>query len=160
MDKGSCTDALIDFVQSVGIEVRRQPLEHETFLPGLDIRDGALLVDSEKLAFPGDILHEAGHIAVADEARRMAPELKPTKAEEMAALAWSYAAIRHLNLPTEIVFHDQGYQNGSKELIEAFDNGTGPGLPMRIWFGVTACPHGHQLGDGTQPFPKMDRWLR
>ena len=151
---------LLEFVRSIGIEVRTCTLEHETFLPGLDIQGGAMLVDLDRLAYPGDILHEAGHIAVADEERRMQPVLKPTKAEEMAAAAWSFAAARHLNLPVEVVFHEYGYQDGAEALITAFSNGTGPGLPLLIWFGVTADPHGQQPGTATQPYPLMDRCLR
>ncbi|MFW2541716.1 hypothetical protein ACN2XU_03660 [Primorskyibacter sp. 2E107] len=154
------TAQLIEFVRSAGIAVRTCPLDDTTFLPGLDIQSGTLLIDAARLAYPGDILHEAGHIAVADAERRMQPVLKPTKAEEMAAMAWSYAAIRHLNLPPDIVFHGHGYQQGNRALIEAYRQGTGPGLPMLIWFGVTACPHGRQPGDASQPFPRMDRWLR
>lgn len=86
---------LADFVESIGIEVRAVDMPEPTFLPGLDIRDGALCIDAARLAYPGDILHEAGHIAVADAARRDQPALKPTQAEEMAAMAWSYAAVRN-----------------------------------------------------------------
>ncbi|WP_425098462.1 hypothetical protein [Tropicibacter sp. S64] len=153
-------ETMLDFVESLGIAVSREPLPEGTFLPGLDVRDGALLVDVEKLTYPGDILHEAGHLAVADEARRNAPVLKPTKAEEMAAMAWSYAALRHLNLPPETVFHGHGYQQGGEALIEAYANGSGPGLPLLIWMGLTACPEGRQPGTASQRFPAMDRWLR
>ncbi|WP_323766379.1 hypothetical protein [Marinovum sp.] len=151
---------LLEFVRSIGIEVRDRTLAHKTFLPGLDIQNGALIVDHGRLAYPGDILHEAGHIAVADKERRMQPVLKPTKAEEMAAAAWSYAAVCHLNLPVRLVFHEHGYSDGADAMIEAYSNGIGPGLPLLIWFGVTADPHGRQPGTATRPYPEMDRWLR
>ncbi|MGB7019857.1 MAG: hypothetical protein WBD80_11725, partial [Xanthobacteraceae bacterium] len=52
-------------MRSIGIEVRAATLIEPTFLPGLDIRHGAILADEARLTYPGDILHEAGHIAVA-----------------------------------------------------------------------------------------------
>lgn len=150
---------LADFVREIGIPVRSTSLPGDTFLAGLDIRDGILLVDEESLKYPGDLLHEAGHIAVADEPRRFAPVLKPTKAEEMAAIAWSYAAIRHVGLPAEVVFHGQGYQGGGGNLLEAFEKGCGPGIPMLAWFGLTVDPNGPEA-DGKQTFPHMNRWVR
>ena len=31
------------------------------FLPGLQLENGAIIIDPEKLFYPGDIIHEAGH---------------------------------------------------------------------------------------------------
>ena len=153
------TAQLVEFVRGLGIDVQALPLGDDTFLSGLDIRDGALLIDAARLEYPGDILHEAGHIAVADPDRRTAPLLRPTKAEEMAALAWSFAAITHIGISPEVVFHQEGYQGGSKELIAAFETATGPGLPMLAWFGMIANPNGPQ-DDALPRFPKMHHWVR
>ena len=51
-------------------------------LPGLAIEHGAILVDEQRLSHPGDILHEAGHLAVADPVGRNAPTLSPTPGVE------------------------------------------------------------------------------
>jgi hypothetical protein len=104
------TERLVAFVRGIGIEVRAATLPEKTFLPGLDIRHGAILVDAERLAHPGDILHEAGHLAVTDPAERRAPTLSPTGGDEMTSIAWSFAALRHLGLDPAIVFHDDGYK--------------------------------------------------
>jgi hypothetical protein len=56
------------FVRSIGIEVIPPP--DSTFLPGLDVRYGVVLVDEARVAHLGDILHEAGHVAVSDPAER------------------------------------------------------------------------------------------
>lgn len=149
---------LVAFVEGVGIEVVALDMPEPTFLPGLDIRNGALCIDEARLSFPGDILHEAGHIAVADEKRRAAPTFKPTKAEEMAAIAWSYAAVTHLGLPSELVFHDEGYQGGGGNLVAAFDEGNGPGIPYLGWLGMTTDPNIPDA-DAHRCFPKMDRWI-
>ena len=55
--------AIKDFLQEIGIPYIEETIAEETFLPGILIRRGTLVVDNEKLLYPGDILHEAGHIA-------------------------------------------------------------------------------------------------
>ena len=53
------------FLREIGIPVEAASLAHgETFLPGIRLERGALLVDDAKLAYPGDLLHEAGHVAM------------------------------------------------------------------------------------------------
>lgn len=52
------------FIADIGIETRFEKLFETTFLPGLSIKDGILLIDEDHLQYPGDILHEAGHLAV------------------------------------------------------------------------------------------------
>lgn len=55
---------IVAFLEEIGIPVRRVAIEENTFLPGVMISQGTLLVDEEKLLYPGDLLHEGGHIAV------------------------------------------------------------------------------------------------
>ena len=87
------TRAILAFLDRIGIPVAIEPIVGETTLPAMTVRHGALVVDPDRLTWPGDLLHEAGHIAVTD------PALRPTldvvsgdPGEEMAAIAWSYAA--------------------------------------------------------------------
>ena len=108
------TERLADFVRGIGIDVRPAQLPDTTFLPGIEIRDGMILIDEERLAYPGDLLHEAGHLAVIDPSERTAPSLSPSDGDEMAAIAWSYAAARHLDIDPAIVFHPHGYRGSSK----------------------------------------------
>src|SRR3954466_13799262 len=96
------TERLADFVRGVGIDVRPAQLPDTTFLPGIEIRDGMILIDEERLAHPGDLLHEAGHLAVTDPSERAAPNLSPSDGDEMAAIAWSYAAAMHLDIDPAI----------------------------------------------------------
>src|SRR5580692_4615267 len=134
------TDRLVAFVRGIGINVRTATLPEKTVLPGLDIRDGAILVDEARLTHPGDILHEAGHLAVTDPAERDAPQLSPTPAEEMASIAWSYAALRHLALEPAVVFHDNGYKGGSASIIENFTAGRYFGVPLLQYYGMAVEP--------------------
>jgi hypothetical protein len=75
-------------------------------------------------------------------------------AEEMAAIAWSWAALRHLKLPPEFLFHSEGYKGGSESYIEAFTTGGGFGHPMLSWYGMCQ-PAGTEVG-----YPQMNLWLR
>jgi hypothetical protein len=153
------TERLTAFVRSIGIEVRAATLPDKTFLPGLDIRHGAILVDAVRLTYPGDILHEAGHLAVTDPAARSAPTLAPDGGDEMTSIAWSYAALRHLGLDPAIVFHDKGYKGGAAALIENFTTGHYLGVPLLQLYGMALEPK-RAAAIGVEPYPHMLRWLR
>ena len=154
------TRRILAFLESVGIAVSREQLAGETFLPGLAVRDGALVVDAERLEWPGDLLHEAGHIAVTEPAAR--PGLNAVAddpGEEMAAIAWSYAAAVEIGLDPAILFHDGGYRGGSKAMIANFTAGRDVGVPMLEYFGMTAG-RARTAAAGARPYPHMERWLR
>ncbi len=148
------TAPIVDFIREIGVTVERGTVT-ASLLPGIAVRRGALVVDAARLAHAGDLLHEAGHLAVADPAQRAGlDEVGDDPGEEMAAIAWSYAAARHLGLDPAAVFHADGYRRGSAGLIEAFDHGRGPGISLLQWWGMTAG------GKDGPPFPHMLRWLR
>ncbi|MFK7933661.1 MAG: hypothetical protein AB8G22_09125, partial [Saprospiraceae bacterium] len=60
------------FLTTIGLEVKEHPITGTTFLPGLKIVAGRLWVDTEQLRHVGDVLHEAGHIALEP------PAVRPT----------------------------------------------------------------------------------
>ncbi|GAA4373308.1 hypothetical protein [Hymenobacter koreensis] len=150
-------DPLLAFVREIGLEVQEASLKDQpTFLPGLLIDRGRLVVDRQRLLYPGDILHEAGHLAVTPAAERPllggnVTEGQPEKeGEELAVLCWTYAACRALQLPPEVIFHPAGYKGQSAWLIEEFESGRYLGLPLLAWMDLTT----------TASFPHMQRWLR
>ena len=168
MDSSTNDTALmkcIAFLNEIGIETVMDDGAPEGLLPGLSIKKGRILIRLNNLHFPGDILHEAGHIAVVPSADR--PSLndqqlsgrKNREAEEMMAIAWSYAACVHLDLPPEFVFHDKGYKGGSDYIIESFINRNYFGLPMLQWLGMT-FDEKQAKEKNTRPFPQMIKWLR
>ena len=156
------TERLATFVRGVGIEVRAATLDEPTFLPGLDVRYGALLIDQERLAYPGDILHEAGHIAVAEPSQRRGERLSPDGGDENAAIAWSYAAARHLGIDPAIVFHAGGYRGGGGAFVTNFDSGHYVGVPLLQAYDMTFEPPTRRrpIPEGVTPYPCMLRWVR
>lgn len=143
------------FLNEIGLPTRETVLESPTFLPGLDIRDGVLCYDPQRLLYPGDLLHEAGHIALTPAAQRASLNGNITEAhperqgDEMAVMLWTYAACRHLNMAPEIVFHAEGYKGENEWLLENYGQGTYIGLPLLKWMGLT-----------DEQFPAMRGWLR
>lgn len=149
-------DLLISFVESVGIEVKEGITGDHTFVPGLEIQNGVLVFERKKLSYPGDILHEAGHIAVTIAANRKRLHGNVTDndlskgGDEFAVMLWSYAACKKLKIDPAIVFHKNGYKGDSQWLIDNYDKGTYIGLPLLVWMGMT----------GKDGFPVMLKWLR
>ena len=150
------TTRISTFLESIGIEVIDTALDDNTFLPGLRLEGQQILVDLSKLKYPGDLLHEAGHIAVTQ------PDLRPLigtdnigdnwpeLGDEIVAILWSYAALHHLELDPKVVFHEEGYKGASSWFIEQFTSGSYMGLPLLSWMGF--CEE--------EEFPKMKKWLR
>ncbi|GAA0301996.1 hypothetical protein GCM10009087_09690 [Sphingomonas oligophenolica] len=154
------TARIISFLGEIGIPVVIEALDEDTLLPAMTVRYGTLVVDPDRLTWSGDLLHEAGHIAVTDPAARASlSEIPSDPAEEMAAIAWSYAAAVEIGLDPRIVFHDDGYVGGGGYLADAFAEGGSPGLPILQWFGMTADRRTAEK-QGVAPFPHMLRWLR
>jgi hypothetical protein len=144
-------ERILEFLTTIGLEVRLEPIEVPTILPGMIVDHGVLVVDEGCLAHVGDLLHEAGHLAVVPAAERaeLTANVGDDGGNEMAALAWSYAAARHLGLAPQVVFHDGGYLGGARALIENFEAGRYVGVPILVWREMTTM----------ETFPSMVRWL-
>ena len=127
-----------------------------TFLPGIAVERGGLRFDPAALTYPGDLLHEAGHIAVAPpEARAgmtgdVAVPGVDMDALEKAAIPWSYAAALAIGIDPALVFHGGGYRGKSPGLLRTFAAGVYPGVNLLVEAGMT------------EPglYPRMLRWLR
>ncbi len=154
----------ISFLQEIGIETKFEKLDEPGFLPGLSIRNGTIIIDKEALSYPGDILHEAGHIAVVPAAERQAltassiEKRAMREAEEMMAIAWSYAACMHLGLDPYVVFHDEGYRGGGSYIADNFANKNYFGLPMLQWKGMT-MDEVEAAKNNQAAYPHMIKWV-
>ncbi len=145
---------ILAFLAEIGIPAVREPVTGDSFLPGTLVRNGTLVFDPA-LPYPGDLLHEAGHIAVtASELRPGLCEVANDPAEEMAAIAWSYAAALAIGIDPAVVFHPHGYRGGSAAILENFAVGRYFGVPMLQYYGMTAEKAGPAV------YPAMSSWLR
>lgn len=158
LDRIEVAEKIVTFVREIGLSIELKTLPPSTFLPGIQVVGGGLRVDMDALLYPGDLLHEAGHLAVMppEQRNRDFPSCADA-AEEMAAIAWSYAAAVELGLPAEVIFHEHGYKGMAQMLVKGFQDGSyRPGVPILWWAGMTTAP------SETEPliYPRMLRWLR
>jgi hypothetical protein len=151
---------ILDWLQQIGLTVRLAPLGADTFLPGVTLEPGGLIVDPERMLYPGDLLHEAGHLATMLPAQRASTgsDAGSDMGDEIAAQTWSYAAAVHLGLPPEMVFHTTGYRGAAKTLIQIYRDGNA-GVPLLQWMGLTLAPT-RAAAISIPPYPHMIRWLR
>jgi hypothetical protein len=164
---GELAERIAAWLRAVGIEVGEAALgEAATFLPGIAVREGVLLVDGARLTWPGDLLHEAGHIAVAPPALRpllggamAAPPGADMAQLEWGAIAWSYAAALDIGIDPVEVFHGGGYRGHSPGLLRNFAVGAPIGLHVLEEAGM-ACGPRLAAERGVPAYPAMLRWLR
>jgi hypothetical protein len=122
----SARQKVVTFLNSIGIRTVRGKVPVTSFLPGIKIQHGVLLYNHKALA--ADLLHEAAHIAIVPSKYRVlcsgnmdrsmqriwnaaqvageieidAPIFRQViQASESEAIAWSWAAGRHPDLPDE-----------------------------------------------------------
>ena len=153
------------FIERIGLEVVRERIDQETFLPGIRVANGRILVDESKLIYPGDLLHEAGHLALATSKIRSTlngevafpgVRMEPVEAQVMA---WSFAAALHIGLDPSVVFHEGGYHGASESLLLNFKLGAYIGINGLEDAGLTVFGD-KAVESGLPPYPHMIKWLR
>jgi hypothetical protein len=159
------TDRIVAFLKKIGIDVSEGEVAETSFLPGVRIERGGLIVDRQRLAWPGDLLHEAGHIATTPASERhvlsdaLDEHADTADVGEPEATAWAYAACRAIGLAPSVLFHDEGYHGQSAALIATFGVGVYPGSAGLARCGMTRV--GSAAGiDTAGHYPQMLRWLR
>ena len=156
---------IVAFLNDIGIDTAEGDVPASSFLPGVRIVEGRLVYSADALTWPGDLLHEAGHLAVAPAALRATlsdgVELPETvmHASEVEATAWAFAALRHLALEPTVLFHDGGYHGASAGLIHTFALGVYPGAAGLAQAGMTNVGEDARRA-GLPVYPAMTRWLR
>jgi hypothetical protein len=142
MTRDEVIERCCTFIRSIGIEIEERIIEGTTFVPGIAIDKGHLIVDVSKMKYPGDLLHEAGHIAVVtpDERPSMNGDAtggkKENQGQELGVLLWSFFAAQEAGVPLQTVFHPDGYKGDSEWLIENFTNKKYIGLPLLEWMKI------------------------
>lgn len=184
--KARWTRTVIEFVRSIGIPVTVTELTAKsTFLPRVRIQAGELLVDPG--VFPGDILHEAGHIATIPEPfRHLADgnlsavframgeyveeelvDIGGYKEDPIArgimqcsdpeATAWQYAAAKHIGLPDKWLFPKESYNGDAMGILL--------GLKSSRYLGINGLQAAGWTVIRATPYrplpeyPKLVRWL-
>jgi hypothetical protein len=159
---------ILAFLGEVGIPLREERIERDTFLPGIAIQGGVLVIDRERLQWPGDLLHEAGHLAVlppaarqraSDDLQALAPDADADFAGELEALGWAYAAATAIGLPVDVLVHAGGYKGQSQSLIQMYALGIYPGLQGLCRAGMAESP-AFMPACGPVHYPRMLKWLR
>ncbi|KQS46279.1 MULTISPECIES: hypothetical protein [unclassified Sphingomonas] len=146
---------ILAFLERIGLTAAVGIVPADAVLLAMTVRGGAVVYDPAQPGRIGDLLHEAGHLAVTNPALwDTLSQVGDDPAEEMAAIAWSYAAAMAIGIPTATLFH-AGYKGGPDYLIAAFAWGSFIGLPMLQYWRMAARP-----GDGAPRFPAMRTWLR
>jgi hypothetical protein len=155
----------IRFLTEIGIPVTERQVPEDAFLPGIEIQNGSIAIDREKLRHPGDILHEAGHLAVTPAEKR--PTLSSEhlgqepghQADEMMAIAWSYAACLHLGIDPLFVFHEEGYKGAVTSILNNLESRCFLGIHALQRLGLT-FDEWSAASNGVAPYPHMVHWLR
>lgn len=161
--KDSTLQKIKNFLEDIGIKVHYRVLHCETFLPGIRIINGEIFIHEEKLLSVGDILHEAGHLAILPKDIRktitdsVVVDENSQGSEEMAAIAWSWAALKHLDIKPEVVFHSMGYKEDSENIIENFSEKRYFGVPTLAYKGM-CIDYNYNTKHLENVFPKMLKW--
>lgn len=155
------TAQILEFVRAIGLPLKLSVVEVDAFLPGIAIASGGLRVDPARMRYPGDLLHEAGHLAMLtlQERSLCSARLPVDGGQEMGAIAWSYAAAVYLGLDADVVFHGDGYKGDAASLRDNFQQGQYLGVPYLQWLGLSWEPH-QAVARGVPAYPAMLRWLR
>lgn len=158
-------DTILAFLDGIHLPAGEGPVPADSVLPGIRLVCGTLVYDRAALRWPGDLLHEAGHVAVTPAALRpvlsdaLEVPVGAPHSGEAEATAWAYAATVHLRLPPAVLFHDGGYRGHSAGLIRSFGCGVYPGAFGLAQAGMTLVGADARLA-GVPPYPRMTRWLR
>ncbi len=109
-----------------------------------------LTFDPGRLLYPGDLLHEAGHLAVlpANERTLVNGPVGDDGAFEMSAIAWSWAAALRLDCRPQSCFTPMVTRADQTVLWKILRPGRYFGVPMLEFFGMT------RKGE----YPAMRRW--
>jgi hypothetical protein len=139
------TSSMAGFLASIGLETAPVVRPEAGFLDGLMISHGVLLIDEVRLAYPGDLLHEGGHLAVIPSAQRklLYGNAGSDPGEEMAAIAWSYAAALYLGIDPAVVFPQWLFRRFAGHLAEFF-----PGTVLRRANAGVVWPYRRQKDRG------------
>jgi hypothetical protein len=176
--------AVLNFLREIGLKVIQRPLTKQEytqeFLPNIVIRNGRLIVDPLR-ALPGDILHEAGHVAIfparirpycsnysINSGNQMAdvlakagiePTIQELKAlqycfEDLAPVAWQFAANLKIGFPSAV-----GFATGFKGQGMYVHNSILQSVGLHMGHVTSVSLFYLRMTASKASFPTMLRWL-
>jgi hypothetical protein len=161
MTRAEILEKVTTFIREQGIGVVEGPMFRPTLVPGIDMEAGTLRIEVEQMCEPADLLHEAAHIALTPRERwsSLHGTIESSPADEVCAIAWTWAAAMFLKIAPERVFHEEVISGNGPTLFENFSAGRYVGVPMLQRWGLTLDARA-ALAAGLPPYPHMLRWLR
>jgi len=138
---------IVDCLRQIGLTVRLAPLGTDTFLPGVTLEPGGLIVDPERLLYPGDLLHEAGTLPPCSP--RSAPPPDRTQARTWVTRSpprpGLMPAAVHLGLAPRSSSTPPATRALRRTLFRSYRDGNA-GVPLLQWMGLTLDPKTRRRG--------------
>ena len=150
------------FLSEIGLPVEIGEIQQPTFLPGIHVESGILRVDPARLSWPGDLLHEAGHLALLTEQQRKQVDRRRGRRWGRRDSAQSPGRTPRPFICNSIPasFSTSTVTTAAaRASCENFAAGRYIGLPMLQWRGLT-LDEKNARASGVKPYPHMLRWLR
>lgn len=169
-------ERVIDFLNSIGIVVKKGTVPKKSFLPCLLIQDGEIFYEENFNI--SDMLHEAGHLAlVPGEYRKfctgdmgkavrilwtiiekvegkIAPDSliyrQLLQCGDPEATAWAFAAGVKNNIPPEIIILDRQYGGSGSSIREC--------LKHKCYLGINGLRAAGFI-DSVKDYPKLKYWM-
>lgn len=190
LDRQHWTREVVTFLRGIGLAVteRQAPLqEGETFLPHVLVNQGGLEVVMEE-AYPGDVLHEAAHLAIipaqfrpfanwdlSEAESRMTQYLDEhpmalatypedpvaraiVQAADPEATAWQYAAAVHLKVPERWIFPRGSYEGTRIDMLRCLKASSYVGINGLRAAGWTLL-RPNPIRPDVPVYPKLKFWL-
>lgn len=166
----------IIFLKGIGFNTERGEVTANSFVPNITIKNGEIVYNEEALV--GDMLHEAGHLAIlpakyrsicqANVGRSVAEIWKHAdaagelevdspmyraliQASDPEATAWAWAAGKEIGIAEEEIIPDFQYQGTGEEIRSM--------LSARCYLGINGLRAAGML-DSVKTFPKLTRWVQ
>ncbi len=156
---------IFHFLKLTGFRIEFAQLpENQTFLPGISIFNGTILVDKNTLLYTGDVLLAAGCLAIMPATVRHSAntyylDTHYTKEQiQSMAIAWSYAACVEMGINPLEVFGTERYNGCAEELLKQFLSGSFNGLNLLRKAGFCHDTEDEQHY-GAKRYPYMMRWI-
>lgn len=169
-------EEIIAFLNEIGIKTSRGNVPSNSFMPNIAIQDGSIIYNKD--ATLGDLLHEAGHLAIIpkkyrpmcqgdmDESMRaifdkaeIAGEMIPDstiycaliQSSDPEATAWAWSAGRHIGIEPQDIIADYLYEGTGADVRLM--------LSLNCYLGINGLRAAGML-TSVKSFPHLTQWTQ